>query len=54
MKYIYHPPKDRYAIGFKVGKVYEGDYRNNECFKLQETKKTKTKEVEKEETEVKE
>ena len=51
-KYIYDPPKDRYAIGFKVGETYEGDYENNPCFKLQEAKKPKTKEVKKEETEV--
>lgn len=52
-KYIYDPPGDRYAVGFKVGESYEGDYGEHECFKLQETKKTKAKEVE-EETEVKE
>ena len=45
MKFIYDPPDDRFVPGFKVGQEYEGDYENNPCFKLQETKKTKTKKV---------
>lgn len=46
MKYIYQPIKGRFTPGYKVGKEYEGDFKDNPNFQpVKEPPKTKDKEA---------
>ena len=46
MKYIYDPPEGYFKPGFVVGEPYDGDYKDDPCFKP--VKKSSKKDPEKE------